>query len=290
MRGNRMARAVIVVMAIVALYSGVADAALIGHWIFEGVSPQADLTGNFPDLLLQGNASINNGQLDVNGTGTNATGWAVTDSGSGAYAGPPITNKTLVSWLTLEGLEAVADEGSAMTLDRVGSDHFDGIIFAEIQSDRWMNGSTTWSRTQNFAPGFQETTTGALIQMAITYADLGGGNLQVTGYRNGLQIGQYTTPNASSWATGDAEVFFGVRHGNISAGSGALDARIEEARLYDEVLTAAQLNALAIVKPSHASHASHASAPAMDNLGMVIFILLAGLASVLYLKRGKTKV
>ena len=73
----------------------------------------------------------------MNGSGTSATGWAVTQGGS--YSGPPITSKTLVSWLTLEGLENVADAGSAMTIDRVTVDHFDGIIFAERQAKSLCN-------------------------------------------------------------------------------------------------------------------------------------------------------
>jgi len=50
-------------------------AALVGHWTFETGNELNDLTGNFPDLALQGNATVSGGALDVNGTGTTATGW-----------------------------------------------------------------------------------------------------------------------------------------------------------------------------------------------------------------------
>ena len=79
----------------------------VGHWTFENGQELVDQTGNFPDLLLMGDAAIAEGALDVNGAGTDASGWAITDSDSGAYGGPPITNKTLVSWITLQGLEDV---------------------------------------------------------------------------------------------------------------------------------------------------------------------------------------
>jgi len=240
-RFNATALAVFLVIGGGGYVPSLASAALVGQWTFENGS-LADSTGNFPALALMGNASIINGQLDVNGSGTTATGWAVTSGGS--YGGPAITNKTLVSWVTLQGLETVADAGSAITLDRVSIDQFDGIIFGERQFDRWMNGSSFFNRTQDFIPGFEETTIGTLIQMAISYEDLGGGNLRVTGYRNGVQIGQYVTPNASSWATGDAEVFFGLRHGSTGGGPGALDALIAEGRIYNEVLSQAQIAAL----------------------------------------------
>jgi len=218
-------------------------APLLGHWTFEPGDDLKDLTGNFPDLLLKGNAAVAAGQLDVNGAGQTASGWAVTDSGSGRYAGPAIESKTLVAWLKLEGLSDGARAGSALTLDRVSGDQFDGIIFAERQDNRWMNGSSGWQRTADFDPGFEETATGALIQLAITY-ELLDGTLRVTGYRNGELIGQSEGFPPSSWAPGDAEVFFGARHGSVASGPGALDARIEEARIYGGALSAEQIAGL----------------------------------------------
>ena len=219
-----------------------ASAELVGQWTFNPNEELVDRTGNFPDIGLKGNAAVTvDGELDVNGSGTTATGWAVTEGGS--YSGPTITNKTLVSWITMQGLANVVQAGSAITIDRLSGDQFDGIIFGERQTDRWMNGSSFFRRTQDFSPGFQETTTGEKIQMAITYEHLGG-QIRVTGYRNGEQIGQYTADTPSSWNTGDAEVFFGQRHGTTGGGPGGLDALIDEARIYDEVLTQAEIQAL----------------------------------------------
>jgi len=217
---------------------------LVGHWTFEPGNELVDLTGNFPRLLLMGDATVSGGKLDVNGSGTSATGWAVTDSDTGAYKGPAITSKTLVVWATMQGLIDAARAGSLMTLDRVKSDHFDGIIFAEREDNRWMNGSSGFGRTADFSPGFAETSLGNPIQVAITYRHLGGGRLRVTGYRNGETIGQYDTGNPSSWAAGDAEVFFGQRHGSTTGGPGGLDALIDEARLYNEALTASEIREL----------------------------------------------
>jgi hypothetical protein len=221
-------------------------AALIGHWTFEPGEELIDRTGHFPDLALKGNAAIFAGELNVNGTGLTGTGWAVTEGGD--YVGSTISNKTLVSWITLQGLEHIADAGSAMTIDRLSGDLFDGIIFAEAQANRWMNGSSNGLRNQPFSPGFEETATGVMIQLAISYEDLGGGNVRITGYRNGVQIGQYDANAIATWAAADAEIFFGIRHGSIAGGPGALDALIEEARIYDHVLTQQEVQGLQPVK------------------------------------------
>ena len=238
----------LVCMSLVCL-NAPANAALVGQWTFEPGSEFVDTQGNFPNVGLKGNASVSGGALDVNGTGTSSTGWAVTEGG--VYTGPAIVDKTLVSWVTMESL-APPFAGSAITIDRTSGDHFDGIIFGERQTNRWMNGSSGFSRTQDFVPGFQETVTGQLVQMAITYDDadnVPGGTMTITGYRNGVQIGQYNTGNGSSWSAGDAEVFFGLRHGSTGGGPGGIDALIEEGRIYNEVLTQQQISELEFVTP-----------------------------------------
>lgn len=218
--------------------------ALVGQFTFEGGS-LTDTTGLWNDLELQGDASIINGQLDVNGSGTTATGWAAT-TGPGDYTGPALGNKTLVSWVALQ--DANVRAGSALTIDTRTGDVFDGIIWAEQTAGRWMNGSNGFSRTMDFGAGADEPGPfdgSNLIQMAISYEDLGGGNVQITGYRNGVQIGQYTDTPFATWSTPNVELILGKRHGNpLSGVPGALDALIEEVRIYDEVLDANALNAM----------------------------------------------
>jgi len=63
------------IAAVLAATVSRSHADLIGHWTFETDNELNDLTGNFPDLLLVGTASVSGGALDVNGTGTTATGW-----------------------------------------------------------------------------------------------------------------------------------------------------------------------------------------------------------------------
>lgn len=233
--------------AIIAVLIGAtssASAALVGHWTFEGGS-LADSTGNFGDLILHGDAAVSNGALDITGSGTTASGWASTPGG-----GVAIGSKTLVSWITLQGLNDVAQHGAAMSLDSISVDKFDGIVFGERDANRWMNGSTNFQRTP--ADQFDqtavsvETATGSLIQLAISYESLGGDQVQITGYRNGDLMGSYTSGSFATWEAGDQEVLFGPRH-TAPATNGALDALVHEARLYDTALAQSDIRALIMV-------------------------------------------
>lgn len=233
------------------------QSALVGLWTFENGS-LADSTGNFGNLVLVGDAVVSNGALDLNGSGTTATGWAKTPgtSSAGGGGGVALGSKTLVSWITLQSLSASA--GSAMTLDGVTGDKFDGIVFGEQSAGRWMNGSNGWSRSQggqfNQAEAV-ESSTGSLLQLAITYQDLGGGNVQITGYRNGNLMGSYTSGNFASWGANEQEVIFGRRfhYIDINHGDGALDALLHEARLYDSALSQSEIQSLAMVPEPTAS-------------------------------------
>jgi hypothetical protein len=238
-------------------------ATLVGQWTFENGS-LADTTGNFGNLTLSGDASVINGALDVNGTGTTATGWAQTpgrpsNPNPGAGGGLAIGSKTMVSWITLQGLENIVKAGSAMTLGSVTADKFDGIVFAEKLTNRWMSGSNNGNRS----PSGQFDQTAAvetsidlntIVQLAITY-QITGSDVLISGYRNGVSMGSYTsTGQAASWAAGDQEVIFGMRHTNpIAPTTGALDALIHEARLYNGALTQAEIQGLVMVpEPSAA--------------------------------------
>jgi hypothetical protein len=237
-------------------------ATLVGQWTFEGGS-LADTTGNFGNLTLSGDASVINGALNVNGSGTTASGWAQTpgrpsNPNPGAGGGLAIGNKTMVSWITLQGLENIVKAGSAMTLGSVTADKFDGIVFAEKLENRWMSGSNNGNRS----PSGQFNQTAAvetsidlntIVQLAITY-QITGSDVLISGYRNGVSMGSYTsTGQAAFWAANDQQVIFGARaffNGNIQGG---LDALIHEARLYDGALTQAEIGGLAMVpEPSAA--------------------------------------
>ncbi len=185
-----------VVFSLLLAFPALAGADLVGQWTFEPEIEFEDLSGNWASLTLNG-ATVEDGQLNLDMAPIT---WAIAEG----YTGPNIVSKTLVSWISLDDLTNPSPAGSAISIDRVSSDMFDGVVFGERQPGRWMNGSSFYQRTQDFSPGFEETATRELIQLAYTYEDMGGHNVRITGYRNGEQIGQYAGGSLASWSAGDA--------------------------------------------------------------------------------------
>jgi hypothetical protein len=233
------------VLLVAVSLSHIANADLIGHWTFEGNQPLVDQTGHFGNIELFGNANINNGYLDVNGNGD----WARSSN----YQGNTILDKTLVSWVSLESLNIRS--GSVLSLDGVTNDSFDGIVYGErTPHNQWINGSSYWSRTGDFTTG--TAVQNALQALAITYDDLDdiiGGSMRIEGFLNGISIGSYTSNNSSNWQSGNAEALFGARHSIGNSPTGALDAKIYEARIYNTALSTAdvqQLQMTSVPEPS----------------------------------------
>jgi len=211
---------------------------LIGQWTFEQGVELKDLTGNFADLVLTG-ATVANGQLNVDNSSTYAI--------AQGYSGATIGEKTLVSWIYLEDLDV--QKGSALTIDGITSLPFDGIVYGEQQSHRWMAGSSFFDRTQTPNPGYEETTTGQLIKMAISYEN-NGGNAHIKIYHNDSLIGDYTYGAMAYWNANDTEIIFGARFRLPSGATfDALDAKIEEARIYNRVLSAQEIESLQPYSP-----------------------------------------
>ncbi|MDP6599344.1 MAG: carboxypeptidase regulatory-like domain-containing protein [Candidatus Poribacteria bacterium] len=204
---------------------------LVGHWTFEKGEELNDLTGNFPDIKLMG-AKVVDGTLDVD-----ADKWAIT---VGDYKGPDITDKTLVSWVTMQDLGLRS--GSILCLDKISGDHFDSIVYAERQPNQWMPGSSHFRRTDDPKPGFKEVETGIKIMIAISYQK--GSETDIKIYRNGEQIGGYKKGPTVTWTKGDTEVMWGKRHGSVNGGSGDLDCLIHESRIYGAALTEHEIKSL----------------------------------------------
>ncbi|MCA9681412.1 MAG: hypothetical protein KC457_04385, partial [Myxococcales bacterium] len=214
---------------------------LLGQWTFETTeepgSELFDSTGRWGQLYLMGNATISNGQLHVHGSGTTSSGWAYAPG----YSGDLIREKTLVSWVALDNLNVRA--GSAMTIDNISGDNFDAINYAEYQAYRWVPGSTLAKRSRNVMTQ-NETAIGQVVQMAISYRDLGQGNVEITLCRDGVQLGQYKSGSMAQWTGANAEVIFGKRHTDGNYQPGALEGRIEEARIYGGAMTCAEVGGL----------------------------------------------
>ncbi len=160
-----------------------------------------------------------------------------------AAAEKPLVDKTLVVWAAPANLDQRG--GSALTIDDVAS-HFDGIVFGELAHKKWMAGSDGFRRTHREQGDWPEETADAktFVQVAITYK-----GREVTIYRNGKKQAQYTMANPPQQFGPPSVVVIGMRHleqGDDAHFAGAID----DARIYDMVLTAEQIAGLKPNAPS----------------------------------------
>ncbi len=154
-----------------------------------------------------------------------------------------IADKTLVVWVAPANLDQGG--GSALTIDDLQG-HFDGIIFAERASKRWMAGSNGYRRTQQDQAANAEETAEAnsLVQMAIVYR-----GREVTIYRNGQQYAQYTLESDPMVFGPDSIVMMGKRHLDTQD-KRCFAGAIDDARVYTAALDA---DVIAALKPNESS-------------------------------------
>lgn len=207
---------------------------LIGHWTFEKGVELEDLTGHFGDIELR-NSEVKDGKLHI---GNNK--WALTTGYNGPQIGP---DKTLVTWIYLDDLNVT--HGAPLAVNKSSGDTFDAIVYAERQQRRWMAGSSHFRRTQDAVPGFEEKETGKLIQLAISYEN-DNNMAKIMIYRNGEIIGDYTLGPIVSWVEGDVEALFGPRALIGGTAYGWVVARVEDARIYNAVLSEKEINNLEV--------------------------------------------
>lgn len=192
-------------------------------WTFDGASDDAARTLGG---TLRGGARIENGSL-------------VLPDSQAVYRSAPIpisiTEKSLEVWLMLNRLDQRG--GSAMSLQTLDGVTFDGIVFGERQANRWMAGSNGFARTQDVVSSDEIAADVLPVQLVITYAASG----DVTLYRNGKCIGgPYNASNGPQRFDSNAwQAIFGLRH---DGSNGYLQGSILEARLYENALTAAEVN------------------------------------------------
>lgn len=210
-------------------------AKLIGHWTFED-SLGIDLTGNFSSLEMVGNAHVYDGKLKVS-QGDFAQ--------SMNYNGPTFKEKTLVAWVQIDDLNMKG--GSALTIGRPQSNYdFDAIVYAELETQKWIAGSGWYNRTQNFDNKAKEANAGTMTMIAITYSKDKNNKALIKMYKDGVFVGEYKKGDMLEWTIGNTGVLFGKRHffGSKLPSNPFFDASIEEARIYGGVLTKEQIGSL----------------------------------------------
>ncbi|MEI6731661.1 MAG: LamG domain-containing protein, partial [archaeon] len=207
------------------------DADLVGLWHMDESSwpsPAADSSGQAND----GTASTTTDAMTTGGK----IGSALNFDGSSNYvesSSTPttITEKTLMAWVKLSDLDQQAGGVVGIQLGYGDPGQFDSIVYGEQISRRWMAGSNGFSRTFNSDPGTEENSTD-WVHMTITYKEN-----DYKMYRNGVLIGQSTDYGLASYTPGSM-IYAGKRH-NVD--TGLLNAAIDDARVYDRVLSQSEI-------------------------------------------------
>ena len=151
-------------------------------------------------------------------------------------------DKTLVAWVAPANLTQRG--GSVLTLES-WRNGFDGIVFGELAAGKWMAGSDLFSRTERNQDSFPAETAGpdTFVQIAMVYQ-----GTQVTAYRNGVRYSQHAIIAPQPFG-GGSRILIGRRHSR-QEDAGHFGGAIDDARIYDQALSAEQIAAL---KPNVAS-------------------------------------
>jgi len=150
----------------------------------------------------------------------------------------PLGDKTLVVWVSLATLDQRG--GSALTIDN-GNGAFDGVVFGEVESKRWMPGSDNFNRTQREQARWpaETATAGQFIQIAIVYR-----GREISMFRNGTPYAQYTMPHDPQQFGPRPVVLFGRRHIDASDKERSIAGLIKDARIYAQPLDQAAIKTL----------------------------------------------
>ncbi len=155
-------------------------------------------------------------------------------------ATPALHDKTLVAWISPADL---AQRGGSVLTIEDGQAHFDGIIFGELASAKWMAGSDYYRRTSKAQDEWptEIVELATFVQIAITYRDR-----EVWIYRNGRDYAHYTMSEPPQGFGPAALVVFGRRHLDAADSEHSFTGRIRDARIYDRAL---DRDAIAALQP-----------------------------------------
>ncbi|MEO2091956.1 MAG: DUF1549 domain-containing protein, partial [Gemmataceae bacterium] len=207
-----------------------AAASPIARWSF--TRDATDEIGKLNGELI-GGAKVERGRLILDGKGYVRTAPLAAD----------LTAKTLEVWAVVPDLTHRG--GGLMTVEASTGAEFDSVVFGERQPGKWVAGSEFYRRTLDLNAKV-EAVSDKLIHLAIVYAADG----SIAVYRDGQPYAEPYTPKEPSprkYKAGDARVLFGLRH--TGGGNAHFRGEIEEARLYDRALSAAEVLDSAMAGP-----------------------------------------
>ncbi len=217
----------------------------LARWSFE-----KDATDSVGTLHgeLKGGAKVANGRLVLDGKAAFVqTAPLVAD----------LTEKTLEVWAVLPDLTTRG--GGLLTVEAAGGGTFDSIVFGERQTKRWVVGSEGFRRTKDLTIA-DETVSDRPVHVAAVYGKDGG----ITLYRDGELLDGTYTPNGvglQTYPAKTARVLLGLRH--TGGGMAYFRGEIEEARLYDKALSAAEVKASTAAGPDAVGVTAEAMLAAM---------------------------
>jgi hypothetical protein len=167
--------------------------------------------------------------------------------GQGHFASIPLqrtlTAKTLEVRVTLANLDQRG--GGALTVQTLDGHIFDSIVFGEGEPQRWMAGSNFFERTQPLDVPTEYDAAKGFITLTWVYAADG----TITAYRDGKPFGRpYRKAGAVTYPAGQSQVLVGLRHGTFTPDR-ALKGVVAWAKLYDDALTAAEVQLSAATDP-----------------------------------------
>lgn len=154
-----------------------------------------------------------------------------------AVTGVAISETTMIVVCSLATLTPSGSNsgGGAVSINQHSADNFNAIVYNEYTAKRWMNGSSSWTRTPNTVSTSDETSTGPhIISNAIK---TGAFNL----YRNGTNL---TSASYTYSAQTNGKIVIGNRHtnsGNSPVSNGYWYGNIYEVIVYDRVLSSDEL-------------------------------------------------
>ncbi|MES2707364.1 MAG: DUF1553 domain-containing protein [Verrucomicrobiota bacterium] len=216
------------------------------RWEFNGDTK--DSTGALTGTL-SGGAVIKDGRLLLNGV-------------SAVMTAPPlpeaVTAKTLEAWVALTALDQ--NGGGLITVEKDGGSVFDSLVYAEKDAHQWMAGSDFGRRSASVPEALETSAPQALVHMACVYDAAGGIRL----YRNGQPCGEtYASKGPVHFPAETSRLLIGQRH--TGGGQAFLAAGVEEARLYNRALTAAEIAASFRAGVEHLPEAEWLAAMSSEN-------------------------
>jgi hypothetical protein len=198
----------------------------LARWTFE--TDARDEVGQLHGTL-KGGAVVRNGRLVLDGKGA----FVQTEP-----LPRDVHEKTLEAWVALPNLAQRG--GGVISLEGKGGGVFDALVFGEREPRKWIAGSNSFSRTRDLGGPVEDARPSDFVHLAVVYSR----DNRIALYRNGALYGSAYTPEGApaglqSYAAQEAHVLFGLRH--TGAANGFLTGEIEEARLYDRPLSAAEV-------------------------------------------------